>query len=619
MCGFLGFCNFLGNYKEETGRWFSILQEMYHSKDPSPLCADSVYITSHAAFAHTSPPDCDTETLSLPLTRQNGELSASIIFHGEIYNDAELKQYLKNEGVSLTSHTAREIILMGYLHEGISFIKKVNGVFSFCIFDSTRQMLFLVRDRLGVKPLFYTFNENTLIFSTKLANLFSYPGIEPILEKEGLLEIFGLGPAKTPGKAIFKNIYELSPGTILIYQRNSCNQFLYWHLFSHPHEDSLEKTVEKTRFLITDAIHLQMKSKDRLCSFLSGGVDSSLVTSVSSNTFIKEGKQLDTYSFDFTDNQKNFKSNAFQPSLDRPYVDLMVTYANTRHHYLECDHQTLYDYLFKAVDARDLPCMADVESSLLYFCEKVVPEKTIALTGECADEIFGGYPWFHKEEMLSATTFPWSMDFGPRTMLLKEEVNNLLPLQAYAEEAYINTLAQTPTMAEDSPVQKRKREISYLTIRWFMQTLLDRMDRVGSYTGLTARVPFADYRLVEYLWNVPWEMKNCGGHVKGLLRKASEGLLPTEVLYRKKSPYPKTYDPQYEALLKAKLWEVLDDCSSPIKEFIDSKKVADYFDKPSNYTRPFYGQLMAGPQLIAYLLQVNYWLKEYKIRCILDQ
>ena len=325
---------------------------------------------------------------------------------------------------------------------------------------------------------------------------------------------------------------------------------------------------------------------------------------------------LDTYSFDFKDNDVNFQANAFQPSQDRPWVDKVKDYAATRHHYLECRNEELYDDLFEAVKARDLPCMADVESSMLYFCRKVAACHKVTLTGECADEIFGGYPWFHKKECLEADIFPWSMDFRPRTMLLRDDVLRELPLQEYAWEAYRRTVEETPVLEGEGAEEKRRREISYLNLRWFMQTLLDRMDRTSMHVGLEARVPFADHRIIEYAWNVPWNMKYRGGVVKALLRAAGKEYLPEEILYRKKSPYPKTYDPAYERLVRSRMLEVLDDANAPVRALVDAEKVKKFMEQPSDYARPFYGQLMAGPQLLAYLLQVNYWMEHYKIRLV---
>ncbi len=614
MCGIAGFSNFRIDYQADAGKWCSVLHQMNQLQKHRGPDDEGIFINKHCCLAHVRLSILDLSSGQQPMTSRIGDHTATIVFNGEIYNMPDLRLQLQADGASFQTASDTEVILLGYLYHGIDYIKELNGIFSFCIWDETLERLFLCRDRLGVKPLFYTLRDDTLLFSSELKGILSFPGVEAVVDRYGLCEILGLGPAKTYGKGVFQNIDELLPGYYLEFHQGNMHTECYWKLESRPHEDTWEQTVEKTRYLVTDAIKLQMLSDVPICTFLSGGVDSSLVTAVCSDELRKQGKQLDTYSFDFKDNDVNFQANSFQPSQDRPWVDKMVAHAGTMHHYLECNNSDLFQYLFTAVDARDLPCMADVEASMLYFCEKVARHNKVTLTGECADEIFGGYPWFHKKECFDADCFPWSMDFAPRTMLLKDEINVLLPLEEYARAAYHQTIAETPTLAGEAPEERRRREISYLNLKWFMQTLLDRMDRTSMHVGLEARVPLADHRIVEYVWNVPWEMKCKDGVVKGLLREASKDYLPDEVLYRKKSPYPKTYDPAYETLLRTELLKILRDSSSPLCELIDLKKTEQLLQSPSDYGRPFYGQLMAGPQLLAYLLQVNYWLQKYNVR-----
>ncbi|MEE1192225.1 MAG: asparagine synthase C-terminal domain-containing protein, partial [Blautia sp.] len=369
-------------------------------------------------------------------------------------------------------------------------------------------------------------------------------------------------------------------------------------------------------WLVEDAVKKQMLSDVPISTFLSGGVDSSLVTAICARELEKQGAVLDTYSFDFQGNRQYFQANSFQPSQDRPWVEKMVKEFHTNHHFLECDNQNLLENLYRAVDARDLPCMADVESSMLYFCSQVVKQNKVALTGECADEIFGGYPWFHTKEEFQMSAFPWSPDMKVRQTLLSEEVIHSIPMEAYARAAYEKTIQETPVLEGESQEEKRRREIAYLNLKWFMVTLLDRMDRTSMYSGLEARVPLADYRIIEYVWNVPWEMKCRNGVVKGLLRHAGEGKLPREVLWRKKSPYPKTYHPQYEAMLGEQLKEVLANPNAPVRQFLDRKKVQQFLDSPKDYGKPWYGQLMAGPQMLAYMLQVNYWMEKYGVEVV---
>lgn len=619
MCGIAGFCNYHVNYREEPGKYYQILQQLGRVQKHRGPDGEGVYLQKHVGLSHVRLSILDPEGGAQPMVRQlqtcDGHRGA-LVFNGEIYNSPALREELMREGAVFETTCDTEVILQGFLLHGIDYVKSLNGIFALALWDESLERLFLVRDRLGVKPLFYGFLGQTLLFSSEIKGILAYPGFEPILDEEGLCEVFGLGPAKTYGKGILKSISELLPGHYAEYAGGELLFHPYWHLESLPHEETFEQTVEHTRFLVTDAIKMQMLSDVPICTFLSGGIDSSLVTSTCAKELIKQGKHLGTYSFDFTDNDKNFRANAFQPSQDRPYVDIMVSYLQTEHTYLECTNRDLYENLTLAVEARDLPCMADVESSMLYFCGQVAKKHKVTLTGECADEIFGGYPWFHKKECFEADIFPWSMDFTPRTELLREELLHRLPLREYAQSAYEKTINECPRLSGESKVETRRREISYLNLKWFMQTLLDRMDRTSMYAGLEARVPFADHRIVEYLWNVPWEMKCHGGMEKGLLREAAKGLLPDEILTRKKSPYPKTYDPAYENLLRKELLRVLSDGNEPLSQLIDLTKVQNYVSKPSDYGRPFYGQLMAGPQLLAYLLQINHWLKHYRIKIL---
>lgn len=613
MSGIAGFFNpSLDVTKEE--KWKEILLKMNQVQKRRGVDDEGIYLEKGCGLAHVRLASIDLVSGHQPMIRKQGERTFVISFDGEIYNMNLLREQLKKQGEVLETTSDTEVILLGYMREGLSYIERLNGVFSIALWDSKEETLHLIRDRLGVKPLFYTMAGEVLVFSSEIKGLFSYPNVEPVLDKEGLCEIFALGPAKTYGKGVFHGVKEVLSGHILTIKKGEIVENPFWELKSVEHTDSLEETIEKTEWLLNDAIQSQMIGDVPICTFLSGGIDSSLVTAICAKELEKKGKKLDTFSFDFQGNQKYFKANNFQPSRDRPYVDRMVEYSNTNHHYLECDNMQLIEYLSKAVDARDLPCMADVESSMLYFCSKVAPISKIALTGECADEIFGGYPWFHKKEMLQSNHFPWSMSMEPRQSLLRDEIIKGLPMQEYADEAYQKTIDETPALFGESKEEKRRREIAYLNLKWFMVTLLDRMERTSMYAGLGARVPFADYRIVEYVFNVPWEMKCTDGIVKGLLRHAGEKHLPADVLWRKKSPYPKTYHPEYEKRLGAMLKKEVEDISSPIRAFVDPKKLERFIESPSDYGKPWYGQLMAGPQMLAYLLQINYWIKKYDIK-----
>lgn len=616
MCGIAGFYQPDRNYHFEENRACGILTKMAGVLGHRGPDASGIWLTKQGGLAHSRLAVIDLIGGNQPMIKRIDGFPVSIAYNGELYNTDELRRELVSLGRIFETSSDTEVILTGYLEFGPDFVKKMNGIFSFAILDTKKRRLMLCRDRAGVKPLFYTIQGNELIFASEIKGIFAHPDITPVLDKKGLQEIFSIGPARIPGSGVFRDIHELLPGHFLLVGDGEVTAFLdigYWKLESHPHEDSLEETIEKTSFLIQDAIRRQMVSDVPICTFLSGGIDSSLVSALCSRELGKKGKPLHTFSFDFSGNDQFFQANDFQPSRDRPYVDKMVEFLGSSHHYLECTNLMQADRLYDSVLAHDLPAMADVDSSMLQFCSMVKETCKVALTGECADELFGGYPWFYKEDCFLCQTFPWSMDITARQVLLKDDLIRELDMENFARQACEDSLSKVPRLSGELPKEARRREISWLNIRWFMQTLLNRMDRTSMYSGLEARVPFADHRIIEYLWNVPWEMKTTGNLAKGLLRQAAKGLVPDEILFRKKSPYPKTYDTAYEELLKHRIREMMEDSTSPVMEYLDKQKVLAFLGSPSDYGKPWYGQLMAGPQMLAYILQVNFWMKHYHL------
>lgn len=614
MCGIAGFCNYNQVYDNGKEYWSKLLNRMAQAIKRRGPDDQGIYLSNHVGLAHRRLSIIDLATGNQPMSRKIGDRNYVIIYNGECYNMEELKTDLIKQGYLFETTSDTEILLAGYIVYGEEFVKRVNGIFAYAIWDEANDELYLFRDRAGVKPLFYTEFQGTLIFGSELKVIFEYPEFQPTIDRNGLNEVFALGPSKSYGSGVFQNVHEVLPGCYLKHSKGGLEQNYYWRLVSKPHEDSYEETVEKNLYLVRDSIRRQMVSDVPICTFLSGGIDSSIVTAVCAMELKKKGQKLNTFSFDFVGNDVYFKSNSFQPSQDRPYVDRCVDFMDTNHRYLLCENVKLADYLYEAVDARDLPCMTDIESSLLYFCREVSHSYKVALTGECADEIYGGYPWFHDQKAFETDRFPWTHNMEARKVLLTDDFLDALNMDDYASNAYYKSIAETPKLEGESKEEARRREISYLNLKWFMQTLLDRMDRTSSYSGLEARVPIADHRIIEYVWNVPWSMKCKDGLVKSLLRESGRGLVPEEVLYRKKSPYPKTYDPTYENIMSKRLIEVIENPSSPVNQFVDKKKVYQFIQSPKDYGKPWYGQLMAGPQMLAYLLQVNYWLEKYHIK-----
>lgn len=617
MCSISGFFHPYADYTAKEAEYRQILTQMtktLHHRGPDE---SGLILSRRCGLAHTRLSIIDLKTGSQPMEHRVDGFSYQIVYNGEIYNLPVLKRDLLRLGYTFRTTSDTEVLLLSFLEYGPDFVRRIDGIFSFAIYDSRHETVYLFRDPFGIKPLFYTFLEDTLIFSSEIKGLFCYPGVTARVDCDGLNEIFSLGPARSPGHAVFQDIHELKPGCYLSYSRYGIHHTNYWRLISRPHQDSYEETIERTRYLLTDAIKRQLVSDVPVCTFLSGGVDSSVVSAVCAQELKKQGERLTTFSFDFEDNDKYFQSNSFQPSQDAPYVQKMVEFLESDHHYLVCDNQSQADLLYESVDAHDLPCMADIDSSLLYFCREVSKTHKVVLTGESADEVFGGYPWFHREEFLKGDTFPWTPSLAPRQALLSPELINKLQMESYVRKIYDHSVSEIAVLPTENEIEANRRRIGYLNIRYFMQTLLNRMDRTSMHSGLEARVPFADKALVEYIFNVPWEMKAKDGVVKNVLRESARGLLPDEILFRRKSPYPKTYHPGYESLLTNRLKDVLADPGEPLLQLLDKKKVLQFLDHPKDYGAPWYGQLMAGPQMTAYLLQISYWLKKYRVRILL--
>lgn len=613
MCGIAGFCNFYENFEDKSDYWHFRLEKMRASLSHRGNDSHGRFLKSHIGMAHSRLAIRDILCGDQPMTRTHNGYHYTIVYNGEIYNTDELIPELSKHGYVCTTSSDTEVILYSYIHYGADFVNRLNGIFAFAIWDDCQKRLLLYRDRVGVKPLFFTISDDTLIFGSEPKSCFAHPGFSPEIDINGLRELLAIGPAHTSGFTVFKNLFEILPGHFAIFSKDGFFDETYWELSCHEHTEDYNSTVDHTRFLVEDAIKKQMVSDVPVCTFLSGGIDSSIVTAVAADYANRRGITLNTFSFDFKDNDIYFKSNSFQPERDLPYVKLMLEEYETNHSFLECDENTLFKALFMSVDAKDIPGMTDVDASLLYFCRLVSKKNKVALTGECADEIFGGYPWFYRKNLLNNYGFPWSSDITPRTALLNDNLVKDLDLAAYSQFRYEESVANAPVLPEEDGDDKQRRIIGYLNIKWFMQTLLDRMDRASMYSELEARVPFADHRIIDYVYNVPWHMKFQNGVEKTLLRDAFKDVLPPALLTRKKSPYPKTYHPGYEALLKACMQEIIDNPASPVLSLLDLDKTKRFISSPAEYGKPWFGQLMAGPQLIAYFIQINYWMEKYNL------
>lgn len=609
MCGIAGWLDWEKDISESD--CISAMSESLRRRGPDE---SGIYVDKNICLIHRRLVVVDPENGKQPMTFSFNDRKYTVVYNGELYNTDEIRRELEGLGHSFRGHSDTEVLLKSFVQWGKDCVNKLNGIFAFAVWDDSNKELFLARDRIGVKPLFFYFYNNGIIFASEIKTLLCNPIVKPVVDEVGLKEIFFMGPGRTPGNGVIKGVDELKPGEYMVFSKNKTIKNFYWKLQAKEFEDSLSVAIEKTRFLVTDSINRQLISDKPLCCFLSGGLDSSIISKVASDYYRKENKTLCTYSVDYVDNEKYFKKNKYQPNSDLEYINIMVNYIKSNHKTVTLSNGTLANALYDSTLARDLPGMADIDSSLLLFCKEIKKDFTVALSGECADEIFGGYPWYHDREILFDETFPWSRSLNIRRNILKEGF--LKSGENYVQEKYLSTIKDVPKLNGESKLNTRMREMFILNIKWFMQTLLDRKDRMSMYNGLEVRVPFCDYRIVEYAFNMPWEIKALNGREKGVLREAMKGILPYEIIYRKKSPYPKTHNPVYMKAVSDKVKTILQDKTSVLSSILDYNKVVDLIENEEKVNENWYGQLMRVPQIMAYIIQIDCWMKKYKIDLI---
>lgn len=609
MCGICGMAGFESDLREKR----NVLEKMQNKlanrgpDDEGIFCSERECIMAHRRLAVIDP-----ENGRQPMTRTYMNEDYTIVYNGELYNTKEVRAELTAMGAKFETNCDTEVVLWGYIFYKEDVLNKFNGIFAFGIWEHNRKRLFLARDRMGVKPLFYAETVNGLIFSSEINSLLECPDIPHEIDLKGLSEIILIAPGRTPGYGIFKTVRELKRAEYAIYDDSGLKKEIYWRLKAKEHTDNFNQTAEKVRFLLEDSVKRQLVSDVPLGTFLSGGLDSSIISSIASCEYKSQGKILDTFSLDYKSNDIYFQKSKFQPTSDTEYIDIMVEYLGSKSHKTILDTPALAAALVPAMESRGMAAMGDVDSSMLLFCRDIRKSVTAALSGECSDEIFGGYPWYRDETIRMSEGFPWAQSTVYRQSFLRDELSELIDGKAYVDKAYRDTISDVDKLSGEPVTESRTREMMILNIDWFMQNLLERKDRMSMYSSLEVRVPFCDYRIAEYLYNVPWEYKDYKGYEKGLLREASRGYLPDEILWRKKSPYPKTHNPAYFLAVSKMLRKIIDNPSSPILYIVKKSKLMELMGESESVQ--WYGQLMTKPQTIAFFVQLNEWMKRYNVK-----
>ena len=606
MCGIAGVISFREDMRAELEACRR-MQTALLRRGPDQR---GVYLSQEAALVHTRLAVIDISGGRQPMTVSAGGREYTIVYNGELYNTDELRRELGGEFVSRSD---TEVVLRSYIKWGERCVERFNGIFAFAVYDPAEHSVFLARDRIGVKPFFYFETPDKLIFASELSALLVNPDVPHEIDENGAAELLLMAPGRTPGCGVLRGVKELKSGWCGHYSAEGLELHEYWRLYAYELRETFEQTVEHTRELVLDSIRRQLVSDVPVCTFLSGGLDSSLISSVAASELKKQGRRLDTFSVDYRDNDKYFKKSHFQPNSDPEYINIMAGYLGTEHHWVVVDTPELVGALEEAAEARGLPGMADVDASMLLLCREIKKTGTVALSGECADELFGGYPWYRDKDIRETDGFPWAQSTAYRKRFLCERYSRLIDADDYVYSAYRRTADSAEKLPSDSPLESRMREMTELNFHWFMQNLLDRKDRMSMFSGLEVRVPFCDYRIAEYMYNVRWEYKDYKGREKGLLREAMSEWLPEQVLWRKKSPYPKTHNPAFLDAVTERLRAILAE-DTPLTELVRREELERLLLHEERVQ--WYGQLMNLPQTIAFFVQLDYWLKRYDIKLV---
>ncbi|MFI9782776.1 asparagine synthase (glutamine-hydrolyzing) [Kitasatospora sp. NPDC051984] len=606
MCGVTGWLDWAEDLRLRAGT-VRRMTETLACRGPD---ADGVWLSRHAALGHTRLAVIDLAGGLQPFA--DGEpVRAVLAYNGELYNHRELRAELEAHGHVFRTRSDTEVVLRAHLQWGHRAPARFNGIFGYALWDALREELLLVRDHLGIKPLYWHRHANGVLFGSEPKAVLANPLLPAELDASGIAELFALPAAPTPGHGLFRGLREVRPGHLVVASRQRVSELPYWQLESAPHGDDERTTRATVRALLADAVERQLVSDVPLCTLLSGGVDSSAITALAAAARERDGHdKITSFSVDFPGSADR-APDAWRTGQDAPFVQAAAAHIGTVHTSVLIPDDDLLDARDAVLRARDRPGWGEMDASLHLLFREVRRRSTVALSGEAADEVFGGYPYFHDAPALASGTFPWLHGRTTPAALLRPEVRAEVRPAEYTEAAYRGSLASVPRLDGEDPAAAKVRETFHLALTRWLPPLLDRVDRVSMSVGLEVRVPFCDHRLVEYLWNVPWELKSPGGRPKGLLRDAVRDLLPPQVADRPKSGYPSTPAVRYTEVLTARAHELLADPAAPVFDLVDRALVRRHLAEgrplPSPRTAP---NPVGG---LDHLVQVDEWLRAYRV------
>jgi asparagine synthase (glutamine-hydrolysing) len=570
MCGITGWVSF----QRDLGTERAIVDAMTLTMACRGPDASGMWVRGPVALGHRRLAIIDLEGGTQPMSVSTPTGDVVLVYSGEAYNYVELREQLRAAGERFETESDTEVVLRGYLRWGDAVAERLNGMFAFAIWDERTRRLVLIRDRMGIKPLYVYRTSDGVLFGSEPKGILANPLVRHAVNADGLRELLGF--VKTPRLAIWSGMREVEPGTVVTVDERGVCERTYWRLTSAPHADDRDATVARVRALLEDIVRRQLISDVPRCVLLSGGLDSSVVTALAARILGEEDERVRSFSVDFTGQTERFKPDALRPTPDAPYVRDVAEHVGSQHVDIVLDAGTLADpeVRRKVVAAMDLPTgLGDMYASLYLLCQAIREHSTVALSGESADELFGGYRQFHDPAAQRAHTYPWlaldELRFAGAGAILTPGLADELDLAEYRRTRYEDAIAEVEHLPTENDLEARMRTSSYLHLTRFVRYLLDRKDRMSMAVGLEVRVPFCDHRLVEYVYNAPWALKTYDGREKSLLRGAGGDLLPRSVAERVKSPYPSTQDAQYVRDIQAQARELLSEPGHDVFTLVD--------------------------------------------------
>ncbi|MEU1198118.1 asparagine synthase (glutamine-hydrolyzing) [Streptomyces sp. NPDC005813] len=613
MCGITGWVSFDRDLRNRTAE-LDAMTETMACRGPDDR---GVWAEGPAALGHRRLAIIDLPGGRQPMTAATPQGTVALVYSGETYNFTELRRELEAQGHRFTTDSDTEVVLRGYLAWGEALPERLNGMYAFAVWDGRHDKLVMIRDRMGIKPFYYYPTSDGVLFGSEPKAILANPLAPARVTLDGLRELFTM--IKTPGHAVWDGMREVEPGTVVTVDRSGQRSRAYWRLETREHTDDRDTTIATVRSLLDDIVRRQLVADVPRCTLLSGGLDSSAMTAIAARQLRAGGERVRSFAVDFVGQAENFVADELRGTPDTPYVHDVARTAGTDHQDIVLDTQALADPAVRAkvIGARDLPVgFGDMDASLYLLFRAIRAHSTVALSGESADEVFGGYLQFFDEEARRADAFPWLVRFGRHfgddADVLRPDLTKALDIESYVADGYRSAVSGISRLEGESDFEYRMRRICHLHLTRFVRILLDRKDRMSMAVGLEVRVPFCDHRLVEYVYNTPWALKSFDGREKSLLREATADVIPTSVYDRVKSPYPSTQDPAYAAALQEQARELLTRPSHPVFDLVDEERVkqAAHRDTPVSH--------QAARRGLERTLDLAVWLDMYAPEIVLD-